>query len=115
MTPLELISRLDTLVVNTVPEAEKKRWVAEVEALVECGLRPSPEPLPETLPDDCRLKIPFPWDGLYLHYLEMHLFYFQGEIARCNQAKAMYEAMYDGYRDYCNRRALPQNRGIQFK
>lgn len=114
MTPLELISRLDTRIVNTVPEEEKKRWVAEVEALVEWGLRPSQEPLPETLPDDCQLKIPFPWDELYLHYLEMRLYYFQGEIARCNQARAMYEAVYNGYRDYCNRCSLPQNRCIQF-
>ena len=114
MTPLELISRLDTLIVNTVPEEEKKRWVAEVEALVECGLHPGQEPLPETLPDDCRLKVPFPWDGLYLHYLEMRLYYFQGEIARCNQAKAMYEAVYNGYRDYCNRCRLPENRCIRY-
>ena len=110
MTPLELISRLDTRIVNTVPEEEKKRWVAEVEALVEWGLRPSQEPLPETLPDDCQLKIPFPWDELYLHYLEMRLYYFQGEIARCNQARAMYEAVYNGYRDYCNRCRLPHVR-----
>ena len=115
MTPLDVISQADTLIVNTIPEQEKKRGVAEVEALVERSLHPSQEPLPGILPDDSQLKIPFPWDALYLHYLEMRLYYFQGEIARCNQARAMYEAMYNGYRDYCNRCSLPENRRIQFQ
>ena len=114
MTALDVISRADTLIPNNIPEGEKKRWLAEVEALVERSLHPSQEPLPGILPDDSQLKIPFPWDGLYLHYLEMRLFYFQGEIARYNQAKAMYEAAYNGLRDVINRCCLSETRSIKF-
>ena len=114
MTVLDIIHRADTLIPNAVPEGEKKRWVAEVEWLVDMGLNPKGEPLQRFLPDDYQLKIPFPWDALYLHYLEMRLYYFQGETARHNQAKAMYESVYNGYRDYYNRCRLPQNQCIQF-
>ena len=114
MTALDIISRADALIPNAVPEGEKKRWVAEAEWLVEMSLNPKGEPPSRYLPEDYQLKIPFPWDGLYLHYLEMRLYYFQGEIARHNQAKALYEAVYDGYRDYCNRSRLPGERQIQY-
>ena len=114
MTALDVISRADSLIPNNIPEGEKKRWLAEVEWLVEKNLLPSEEPMPVILPDDYPLKVPFPWDTLYLHYLEMRLFYFQGEIARYNQAKAMYEAAYNGLRDVINRCCLSENRSIQF-
>ena len=114
MTALDVISQADTLILNTIPEVQKKRWVAEAEWLVDMSLHPSEEPMPGILPDDYQLKIPFPWDALYLHYLEMRLYYFQGEIARCNQAKAMYESAYNGYRDFCNRRTVPGVWNIQY-
>lgn len=46
---------------------------------------------------DTELLIPYPWDGLYVHYLEAMTYYANGEYDRYTNSMTMYDSVLEDY------------------
>ena len=63
---------------------------------------------------DTGLLVPAPYDGIYGAYLARQLYDALGEIPRCNNAAAQYNAALGAYMDYLTRR-YPVESGQQLR
>lgn len=65
-------------------------------------------PYTEETPADTLLLAPYPYDNIYLYYLEMQIDYYNSEIDKYNNAKAMFDEAYSAFRNFWNRTHLPK-------
>ena len=110
MTIREVIETVDRLKPNTYSDRDKLRWLGELETLVReqiTGLyEKNEEPVAgfdETAGKDTALTAPAPYDQMYLRYLEAQIDYHNAEYDRYNNAIALFQAVFDSYRNACAR------------
>lgn len=106
MTIKDAIDRVDEIVANEIPEKEKRRWLRSLDGILarevhrnrglpmDCGGEPQ---------DDTVLLVPFPYNELYIFYLEMRICDANGEITRYNNAMQKYNRALLSYMDYVSR------------
>lgn len=121
MTILEAISRIDGLKHNTYTNEEKVAWLSRLDSMVKrliidthedgesvCFYGYNKDSFPETV-----LLVPEPFDEMYIRWLEAQIDYANGEYGKYNNSIAMYQASWDGYRNWYNSQHLPK--GSNFK
>ena len=122
MTILEALGRVDSLRHNTFTQAEKIRWLAQVDGLVDRELRCTHEPkqtepfqcYDEQTPLDQPLLVPSPYDELYLHYLCAQMDYYHAEYDRYNRSMAMYQAVRTAFVNEYNRTHRPLGQRFRY-
>lgn len=105
MTLGEAITAADALRRNILPEELKVRMLSELDGKIYYGL---------IFPDaadgeftgytsetasDTQLLVPYPYDALYIPYLEAEICRINGETARYNSARTVFEEKYGEYAD----------------
>lgn len=119
----EAIALVDKLKPNLISLEEKYRWLSDVDGLIVREVIDThegsalTEPFKGYIPEvdeDVELIVPAPYDSLYRWYLESQIHLANMEIARYNNAKAMYNQMHLTFTDYYNRTHMPKQRG-QFR
>lgn len=122
MKLMEAITQADSLFPNPYSMEQKIRWLSELDGKIkseimerheEGGTVPFAPYGTETEPDT-ELLAKFPYDGLYIRYLEMQIDYAQGETDRYNNSAAAFEDAYFEYAKNYNRNVKPISRKRRF-
>ena len=122
MTIREAIVRTDGLKHNTYTDGEKVKWLAVLDGMVKRLIIDTHEGGgnvfytsydAQTSPE-LELLVPPPFDEIYLRWLEAQIDYANGEYHKYNNSIAMYQALWDAYRNHYNRRAMPMATAIRY-
>ena len=124
MTIREAIETTDKLLPNQYTEAEKIRWLSQLDGLVHReivlshrGVTPGTEAFRGYKEDDdydTELLVPYPYDEVYRWWLETKIDESNGETVKANIAGQKYNAAYQTYQDYYNRTHMPLSYGPRF-
>lgn len=111
MTIMEAIGRVDELKPNAWSQAEKVRWLSEVDARIRTLIMDGREgvftPVYSYDPEydlGSELLAPPPFDSMYLRWLEAQIDYHNEELDGYNAAMELFDAAFEAYRNWYNRR-----------
>lgn len=109
MTISEAISQTRKLSGNAVDDNTMCRWLSELDGRLMLDFYKGGEWMSYSLPDDedHELLVPFPWDELYVHYLEAMVYYSNGEFERYRNSYEMYNKKELDYRQWYARTHVP--------
>lgn len=109
MTISEAISQTRKLSGNAVDDNTMCRWLSELDGRLMMDFYKGSEWMAYALPQDAdhELLVPFPWDELYVHYLEAMVYYSNGEYERYRNSYEMYNKKELDYRQWYARNQLP--------
>lgn len=119
MTVQQVIDRADAVKPNGVAHEEKVNWLSYLDATIfndlistheikEEDLMPSEfKPYDADEDVDKNLLVTFPYDELYLKYLEMKIDEANGETAKYNNSAIMFNSYFQEYRTQYHRTHLP--------
>lgn len=120
MTCGAIIALVDKLKPNRFTAEQKYQWLSDLDGMIVRELIETHEGSPLTAPfagyrpekdEDTELLVPAPYDGLYRWYLESQIDLGNMEIAKYNNAKALFNQAYITYTDHYNRTHMPKQRG----
>lgn len=122
MTIIEAINRIDTIKPNSYTQAEKVRWLSNLDGIIkrkiidthEGGEAIVFEGYTESTPLTTELLVPFPYDDIYLKWLETWIDYYNGEYARYNNSVEMYNKAYSEFARHYNRTHMPKSKAFKF-
>ena len=105
----EAISYTRSLSGNAVDDNTLCRWLSELDGRLMLDFYKGSEWMSYSLPqdEDHELLVPFPWDGLYVHYLEAMVYYSNGEYNRYQNSYEMFNKKVTDYRQWYVRNHLP--------
>lgn len=115
MTIREAIGRVDGLKYNTYTDAEKAAWLSELDGRVKALILDTcqgpevdfPGYDQDTDPDRVLLAAA-PFEELYLRWLEARVDYANGEYDKYNNSMAMFQAVWEAYRNHYIRTHMPK-------
>lgn len=118
MTVREAITTVDRLKPNKFSEADKVKWLSEIDGLIVRELVDTHENPPiegdfsgYTAEDmETVLIAPFPYDQLYRWYLESQIDLGNMEINKYNNSRTMFNNAYLTFTDHYNRTHMPKQR-----
>ena len=118
----ETIAKVDALKANRIPSAEKVKWLSQCDSAIFNEIIATHEGAPanfggydEDTDLETELLAPAPHDELYRHYLEMQIDLVNMELAKYNNASALYNAAYQGFAAWYNRNHKPRSAVTHFK
>nr|DAH17104.1 MAG TPA: hypothetical protein [Caudoviricetes sp.] len=102
MTISEAIERADRLMPNQYDREQKVRWLSELDGQAErevfarCEAPPEGDFTPYDPETDLEkeLRIPAPWDGIYLDWLQAQYSYYNAEFTRYGNAQEKFNNAY---------------------
>ena len=108
MTISAAISNVTALTGQVVSNAVLVRWLSEFDGRLALEFFREESFTPYAPTDlTAALRIPHPWDGVYVHHLEAMTYYTNGEYDRSANARVMAEADLGEYRKFIRRLGLP--------
>ena len=106
MTISDAIAAARSLTGTVVDNATLVRWLSEFDGCLALEFFREDSFTPYDPTDlTTALRIPHPWDGVYVHHLEAMTYYTNGEYDRSANARAMSEAGLAAYRRHVQRTA----------
>ena len=120
MTIMEAITACEERRAGLASDAEKIRWLSELDGRIFCevrGARVGRGEMPRYGADTdpmTALLVGAPYDALYPTYLEAQIDLACGEIARYNNACAVVTALLDAYAAHCHRSHLTAPRALRY-
>lgn len=122
MTIGEVIAQVDALRRNTYGEAEKIRWLSQLDQRVQRRIIDTHEAAEavsfagydETTDQGTVLLVPAPYDEMYLHYLIAQIEYFDQQENRYNNANGLFESVWNDYACWYNRTHMPIGPRLKF-
>ncbi|MBQ8836446.1 MAG: hypothetical protein IJ002_03155 [Clostridia bacterium] len=120
MTIMEAISAADGLRNNHIDEQIKKAWLSELDGRIFYELiRPYGKQDEFTgygadTASDTALIVPYPYDSLYVTYLEMQIARQNNEMPRYNNAAVVFNEQYSAFRRWYSRNNVKPSVGISF-
>lgn len=121
MTIIEAINRIDALKPNGYGQAEKIKWLSDLDRAVKSEIIDTHEGGGEPFagygsdtPLDTVLLIPELYDDVYVKWLEANIDYANGEYGKYNNSIAMFNSEYSGFRRYYNRTHMPLGKSFHF-
>lgn len=105
----DAILRCRELTGNEVNDEQLCRWLSELDGRLMLDFYRGCEWLSYSIPEDeeHELLVPFPWDDMYVHYLEGMVYYSNGEFDRYRNCMHMYNQKELDYRKWYNRNLHP--------
>lgn len=112
----EAISRIDELKPNGFSYDTKIRWLSELDGKVKAEIIDTHEGFEKikfsgyTEPDLSQyytLLIPYPYDDVYIKWLEAQIDYANGEIAKYNNSITLFNTAIAAFANYYNRTHMP--------
>ncbi len=116
MTIIEAISKTDQLIPNKYSQPDKIRWLSNLDGNVKNQVIDTHEGAGELnftgYNDDTSLDtvllIPYPFEDVYIHYLESCIHYENEEYAKYNVAATRYNTEYARYVNDYNKKHMPK-------
>lgn len=121
MNIIETINLIDSIKPNTFGQPEKVRWLSQLDGRVKTELIDTHEGeevefngYNDDTPLDTELLIPYPYDSVYIKWLEAQIDYANNEYGRYNNSISMFNAEFAAYARYYNRTVAPKGNDIKF-
>lgn len=122
MTIIEAIDYVDAIQPNTFSKTEKIRWLSLLEGLIYEEIVCTHEGTENVIfggytsdtPGDSVLIAPAPYDDVYVKYLQSQIDYHNGENKRFNNSNLLYNEAYARFRNWYNRKHMPNARHFKF-
>ena len=121
MKLFEAIDRIDSLKHNTYTNREKVEWISRLDGMVKNDIIDTHEGGENITFDgytdnnlDVDLLVPFPYDDVYIRWLESQIDYYNGEITRYNNSISMFQTAYDTFDRFYNRTHKPLSKTLKF-
>lgn len=94
---------------NAIDDDTLCRWLSELDGQLMLDFYKGSEWMSYSVPQDEEhdLLVPFPWDEMYVHYLEAMVYYSNGEFERYRNSYEMYNKKELEYRQWYARNQLP--------
>lgn len=117
MTITQAIAKIDELKPNTYSYAEKVRWLSLLDGMVDTEILATHEGggterfcgYGADTPQDTELLVPFPYDEVYIKWLEAQMDYAAAETNRYYNSRAAASAAYMDFAAYYNRTHMPKS------
>lgn len=122
MTIIEAINGIDARKPNSYTPEDKIRWLSILDGVIKKeiidtheGGDGSPfEGYDTSTNDNTVLLVPFPYDDIYLKWLEAQIDYTNGETKRYTNSMIMYNTAYSAFERYYNRTHMPKGKSFKF-
>ena len=122
MTIMEAINRIDAIKPNSYPQGEKIRWLNSLDSIVkrqiidthEGGGTVAFDGYTEDTLLTATLLVPFPYDEMYILWLESKIDYYNGETGRYNNSISMFNTSYEEFDRYWNRTHMPIGKKFKY-
>ena len=117
----EAIDRIDSLKHNTYTRGEKVDWLNRLDGMIKREIIDTHEggedvPFEGYTEKDMEkeLLIGYPYDEMYIRWLEVQIDYYNGEYEKYNNAMEMFNTAYAGFKNYYNRTHMPKGKKFKF-
>ena len=122
MTINEAIARVDALKPNNYDPVEKIKWLSELDGRIKAEVIDTHEGgenfvfrgYNEDTDINTVLLVPFPYDDMYIRYLEMQIDYANGETSKYGNSFVLYNTAYLNFCNYYNRTYMPKGSKMKF-
>lgn len=121
MTIFEAISRTDNTKPSTYTQEQKIAWLSELDGKIRKDIIDThdggadTELCPYSESDlHAELIVPFPYDDIYIRWLESCIDYANGEIGKYNNSTSMFNAKLSDFSNYYNRNHMPNGKKIKY-
>jgi hypothetical protein len=112
---MEALHRIDMLKPNSYSNPEKIKWLSILDGIIKTEIIDTHEGgegvefdgYDETVELTKELLVPAPYDDIYIHWLQTHIDYTNGEYGKYNNSMAMYNTSYVAYENHYNRTHMP--------
>ena len=107
----DAISQAVLLTGAAVDQSVMCRWLSELDGKLSLTLYKTDAIINYQMPGEDEespaLLVPYPWDGMYIHYLEAMCYYTTGDFGRYQNSMAMYNQGEEQFRKWCIRMHYP--------
>lgn len=107
----DAISQAVLLTGAAVDQSIMCRWLSELDGKLSLTLYKTDAIINYQMPGEDEespaLLAPYPWDGMYIHYLEAMCYYTTGDFGRYQNSMAMYNQGEKAFREWCIRMHYP--------
>ena len=107
----DAISQAVLLTGAAVGQSVMCRWLSELDGQLSLTLYKTDSIINYQMPGENEespvLLVPYPWDGMYIHYLEAMCYYTTGDFGRYQNSMAMYNQGEEQFRKWCIRMHYP--------
>ena len=122
MTIIEAINRIDSLKPNNYTQEEKIAWLSTLDGIIKKEIIDTHEGTENVTFNgyqadtavDTVLLIPFPYDDIYLKWLETQIDYANGDISKYQNSMIMYNSAYSAFERFYNRTNMPKAKSFKF-
>lgn len=122
MTTTEVINEIDSVKPNQFSEEQKRKWVSRIEAKIIMdivnthvgGEDKKPSEIISTTSENL-LTAAYPYDALYVWYLQAQIDQANGEIGKYNNSMTLFNQSYQEFADFYNRTNEPISKASTIK
>lgn len=124
MTIMDALYRIDELKPNSYSQTEKIKWLSSLDGVIKSEIIDTHEGgenkvlpkggYPEDVDLNTELLVPYPYDDIYLRWLEAQIDYTNGEYGKYNNSLVAFNDAYILYQKYYNRINMPISQQRRF-
>ena len=122
MTIIEAIDKINTLKPNSYTQVDKVKWLSALDGIIKTEIIDTHEGAEthefdgynEDTPVEKELLVPYPYDDVYVKWLEAQIDYANGDTAKYNNSMAMYNTAYSSFERYYNRTFMHKATNIKY-
>ena len=122
MTIIEAINKIDSLKPNSYTQEDKIKWLSILDGIIKKEIIDTHEGSEDVTFDGYEpdtdvttvLLVPFPYDDVYVKWLEAQIDYTNGETTKYNNSMAMYNTAYSAFERYYNRTYMHKATNIKY-
>ena len=122
MTIIEAINKVDVLKPNNYTQTEKVKWLSNLDGVIKSEIIDTHEGgedivfngYEDTTPVETEMLVPYPYDDLYIKWLESQIDYNNAEYQKYNNSTTAYNNAYSAFERYYNRQHMPKQTKMKF-
>ena len=122
MTIIEAINKTDVLKPNNYTQTDKVKWLSSLDGIIkkeiidthEGGADVNFSGYDDNTPIEQELLVPFPYDDIYIKWLESQIDYNNAEYGKYNNSSMAYNTAYSAFERYYNRHNMPIQNKMKF-
>ena len=109
----KVIEQVDKVKINPYGDEEKFGWISELDGMVRRTVLQEGGTFAYSYPDDgdTELIVPYPYDGIYTHWLEAKIDFYDKRFEDYNNTITMFYALFDDYKKAYIRENTPKSHG----
>ena len=122
MTIIEAINKIDVLKPNNYSQSEKIKWLSNLDGIIKAEIIDTHKGgesivfngYDDNSPLETELLASYPYDDLYIKWLEAQIDYTNAEYGKYNNSVTAYNSAYSAFERYYNRKHMPIQHKLKF-